>query len=281
MKLGRRVLALTLLLLLVLSGCGKKEAPAPEPTPEPVTAATLLRDMNERLREQGSATAEVQAALSFTADNGGETMAFPLDMALTLDMIFEPLQYHAAGSAGMAYMGMDMELPLEVYARQQDGSLCTYVNVLDRWMRQSVETGEGSGLPALTGVDLSEEILAAAVLSEEPERVLDRDARRIDLTVTGSMLQKALSAVDSEASAEMDRIDWDGVSVSCVFWIDPETGLPVRQSIKTTAPIRGGEVSIDKLELLIDYTGFGCVSGITIPEEALNAPDGTMPNNIM
>ena len=281
MKLGRRVLALTLLLLLVLSGCGEKQAPAPEPTPEPVTAESLLRDMNERLREQGSASAEVQAALSFTADNAGETVAFPLDMALTLDMIFEPLQYRAAGSAGMAFMGMDMDLPLEVYARQQDGSLCTYVNVLDTWMRQSVGTAEGSGLPALTGADLSEEILAAAVLSEEPERVLDRDARRIDLTVTGSMLQKALSAADSEASAEMDRIEWDGVSVNCVFWIEPETGLPVRLSIKTAGPIRSEGVSVDRLELLIDYTGFGGVSGVTIPPEALNAPDGSVLDSVM
>ena len=268
------------LLMSVLAGCGKKAEPTPEPTPEPtqepVTAETLLRDMSLRLKEQGSSSAEVQASLSFTVTEGEQTAVFPLDMALTLDAIYEPLQYHAVGSAGMSFQGMDVDLPMEFFARQEDAAFSTYVKVLDAWMRQSVRIdGEQPG--GLTGLDLPADVLATAVLAEEPEEVLGRSVRRVDLTLPGSAIKQLFSDLEGAGKAAA----WDGASLSCTFWVDPESGLPVRQSVRLTAPIRGEGTSIDAMELLVDYTGYACVDRITVPAEALNALEADPLGNIM
>ena len=285
MKRRKTILALALtaaLTLTALTACGGKPEPEPEPTPEPVTAASLLGDMNARLREQGSFSADMQASLTFTVTAGRESpVTFPLDMALTMDAVCEPLQYHAAGSAGMTLLGMDVDLPMEFYAVEDGGALNTYVKVLDAWMHRSAPLAEGEQAADLTGLDLSGDILAAAVLAEEPEEVLGRSARRIDLPIRGGALKSIFSALDEVGQAASLEVDWDGAALACTFWVEQDTGLPVRQSVKLTAPIRGEGASIDAMELLVDYTGFGGVSSITVPAEALNAPEESDLGNIM
>ena len=261
------VCVLLALLLAALSACGTP--------PAPPTAESLLAEMGEKIAAEPSLSVAVQGSLALVRTDP-ETGDVGLDMDLDLsgEMIRQPMILHVSGSAGLDLMGMDMDLPLEIYAREQDGGFDSYTNVMGLWMHQRVAT-DGSGL----GGDLSvpAEWGRDARLAEETEIVNGRAAYRIDMTVTGEMFAAAAGRLADTA----EDIAWGLAAADTTLWIDRETQLPLRQTLSITAPIRSGELSIQALSLVIDYTGFGAVSGIDIPPEALSTPElGSLPGSI-
>ena len=184
MKKTIAILTALILLLGLLAGCGEKP-------PEPPTAASLLREMEENLAAEGSCTAAVQGYADFRQETAGVSAEMRLDADLTADILYEPrLAMHLDGSAGFAVLGMDMDLPLEMYLREEEETVTLFLRVLDTWVKQIVPLPEqtADGDLALQGMSALAE---HAVLQEEAEVVRDTEAYRIDVTVTGDMLLAA------------------------------------------------------------------------------------------
>ena len=108
-----------------------------------------------------------------------------------------------------------------------------------------------------------------AVLLETAEEIRGAQAYRIDMTVSGETLSATAGLLPMP---EKGKIDWKNVQLNGTLWLDTETKLPLRWSMKLASPIRSGELTISGMEILADYTGFDTVESITVPPEAKAAP---------
>jgi len=262
----RTIATITALLLLLglLAGCGVKP-------PEPPTAASLLREMSENLTAARSCTAAVQGFVDFRQESDGSAAELRLDADLTADVLREPrLAMHLDGSAGFAILGMDMDLPLEMYLVDEEESMTLYLRVLDSWVKQSVPMPETSsdGEKSVKGMSALAEL---AVLQEATEQIRDTETYRIDMTVTGDMLLSAIKGAGQGSGSV--PLDLSGVKIACTLWLDTETRLPVRQTVTMDTPIAMDGMSIQRFQILADYTGFGTVESIAPPPEAAGAPE--------
>ena len=264
MKRTIAIITALLVLLGLLAGCGVKP-------PEPPTAASLLREMSENLAAARSCTAAVQGFVDFRQEADGSAAELRLDADLTADILREPrLAMHLDGSAGFSLLGMDMDLPLEMYLMDEGTSMTLFLRVLDSWVKQSVPLPEtaSEGDQALKGVSgLAEH----AVLQEATEQIRDTETYRIDMTVTGDMLLEAIRGTGQGSGSV--PLDLSGVKIACTLWLDAETRLPVRQTVAMDTPIAMDGVSIQRFQILADYTGFGTVESIAPPPEATGAPE--------
>ncbi len=254
---------------LPLTGCGAKKAP------EPPTAASLLREMSDGLAQTASSVSQTQGSVVMRGEAGGESLELRLDLAMNCETVREPVTIHAAGTMGFAAMGMDMDMPVEFYSADEGEEMAVYVKVLDTWMQQRTARPSGEELPDPDA--LLEELSKNAVLLETPEEIRGTEAYRIDMAVSGTALAATAGLLDMPANT---GIDWSAVRLDSTFWLDRETKLPLRVSIKSVSPIQSGELTISAMEILVDYTGFDTVNGIAIPPEAKAAPnaDSLMEN---
>lgn len=257
-------------LLLVLSlsalaaaGCGRK----------PLTAFSLMEDMGRSLSAQDSFTASVTGGTDLGVASGGVTMGVKMDFVMDVEMLREPGVFHADGTAAVNMLGMDADMPLEIYGRIGE-PLTLYVKVLDTWFRQQTELNDVSPVDlSLSDLKNLQELTDCANLLEETEEIGGHTAYRIDMTLPGSLLKEIAEKLDTDIPDAAESLDWDALTLNAVFWIDTQTRLPVRQSIWFDGDLPGSSLRISRLQAQIDYTGFGTVENIVIPPEALNAPE--------
>lgn len=253
-------MAALLCLAALFTGCGKGERlgvqPTPSPSPEPLTAASLLAEVQENLLRQGGVQAEIQGSLDYVVAE----RELRLDLALHGESGASPLTLHAEGTAGMDSRGITMDVPLELYALEQEGGAVIYLNVLGEWTKKSVP---GS----LSGASGGNELLqSAAVLREGREMVNGHSCYRLDIPVTAQMLSQASRGLALTAPES-------GPELRSTLWVDGESRLPVRLSLSLTEPVVSGDLDLRELELLLDLSAFGPVEGLTPPPQALNAPE--------
>ncbi len=258
-------------LLTLLAGCGAKKAP------EPPTAASLLREMSESLAQTASSVSRVQGSAVMKGQAGGESAELRLDLAMNCETVREPVVIHAAGTMGLAAMGMDMDLPVEFYSAEEGGELAVYIKVLDTWMQQRTAGPPAEELPEAGA--LLEELSKNAVLLEATEEIRGTEAYRIDMTVPGEVPNETAGRLSMPAES---RIDWSAVQLNGTVWLDRETKLPLRLSMKLPSPLQSGELTISDLEMLVDYTGFDTVESLAVPPEAKAAPSAdSLPEGLL
>lgn len=253
----RAVMIAALMILSLLTGCGAQGGPSP--TAEPLTAAALLSEMNENLLRLGGSSAEVRGFMVYAM---GETDA-RLELTLGEESTVSPPAIHAAGSVSMSVDGEAMELPVELYALEDESGAALCVNAMGVWVKSSVARAgiAAADAGALAGNALLRE---RAVLMEGTESLSGRECRRLEVCITGEMLSKASEGLAVTAPETEPEI-------KAVLWVDEANRLPVRLTLTMTKPLSAEGMTIRELELQIDYTGFGAVH-IAPPQEALNAP---------
>ena len=269
MKKTIAVFLACLLVLGALSGCGSRKAP------EPPTAASLLKEAAEKQAAADSAAGTVQGKVALATKQSGIKMEIKMDLDLDFEAMRAPIAVHAGGNIGLSLLGMDADLPMELYALEEDGELAAYIKVMDSWMQQrtakpaETQTANMDSILALTGA-----ITDTAVLQEATEEIRGVQAYRIDGTITGEMLQPILAEAASSGELSSDALSLlDDLQLEATMWLDTETGLPLREEVRLASPWElKNEASFSALDLLIDFTGFGTVSGVTVPPEAKDAP---------
>ena len=237
-----------------------------------MTAFSLMEEMGAALSKQDSFTADVTGGLDLGAASHGITLEVGMDFAMGVEMLRDKGLFHADGTAAVSMLGMDAEMPLELYGRMEE-PLTLYLRVLDAWVKQSTELrGVSLGDITISDWENLRELTDNANLREETEEINGRTAYRIDMTLPGALLRSTAGLLGPESGSEADDLDWDSVTLNTVFWIDAETRLPIRQSLWLEGTLSGGSLRLTRLQAQIDYTGFGTVGDIVIPPEALNAP---------
>lgn len=275
MKRYYRILALLLIAAaLLMTGCGERDGEASDKKAirlsDPVTAASLVEVMGRQLWRQQSAEFGVQASFDGAVDNGNGLMSIKADVDMQGELITTDIRLHVKGTVGMNMMGMNMDLPLELYGVQEPDALSLYIGIMGQWMNESVPMDEDEVNEALSQIPdftLDEDALSHILLQEEKEMVGEKECYRLDFVLT----QEELNELAGEIS-DLDEVSGiSNLAVSVTLWVDAKTVLPARLSVNVNGPVETEKFNLQKFELLVDFAGFGTVEDITVPEQVFNS----------
>ena len=275
MKRFYRILALVLIAAcLWMSGCVQRDITDPGKKwarlSEPVTAASIIEVMGRRLWSQQSAEFTIQASFEMDQNTGRGMQSMAMDVNFQGELITTAIRLHLSGDLGMNIMGMSMDFPMEIYAVHENDALTACLFAMGEWITESFPFDSddlNEALSQFAGYSPSEESLSRTVLRDEKEMVGDRECFRLDYEIRGI----EIDVPEGVPADQMEGFE-DLVCIES-YWVDAETVLPVRISASVEGPVGGAEFSFKKLELLVDFTGFGTVESITVPEEAFDSAE--------
>lgn len=298
MKSKRKIALLIAALLFVLcfAGCGLF---AP-------TAGSLIKKMAENLGKAGSVKAEVLMEYEGSVSYSMLTAPIGINMDFDVEAVREPVVSHVKGTVDGSLYGFSIDVPLESYARQEDGEYVSYVKISNgAWSRQEPEnsapesdTAEAAGeggtslIDGKTGLALLQKIASGEIkveLAEETEMICNKEAYKLDIEIGGEILQQLLEAA-SEASSEdavslPEGLDLSGTAAYVELWIYKEEKLPAQIRIDCAA--LGNTVMqtllkeedyngvTEKFELQAVFTEYNTIDSMEIPEEVLKEAEGS------
>ena len=281
MKRFYRILALLLIAAaLLLAGCGERPGQAPDKKGErlsdPVTAESLMEVVGRRLWRQQSVEFAVQGSFDMAQDTGRGMSDLGMDVSFQGELITTEIRLHAAGNLGMNIMGMTMDFPLELYACSESDKLTLCVYAMEEWITESLPVTQemlDEALSQIPDFSMDEETLSHLVLRPEKELLGDRECYRMDFELRGEEIQ-----ADLPEDLPADQVQGlEDLTLQASYWVDAQTILPVRMTAGMEGPIEAEGFRFNKAEFVVDFTGFGTVESITIPEEAFR---GTGESNV-
>lgn len=301
MKRKIALLIAAVLFVLCFAGCGLF---AP-------TAVSLAKKTVENLGKASSVKAEVSMEYEGSVSYSMLTAPIGIKMDFDVEAVKEPVVSHMAGKVDGSVYGFSIDVPVESYARQEDGEPVSYIKIGNgAWCRQEPENsasedgtsepdadeaaGEGgtSLIDVKTGLALLQKIMSGEIKAElagETETICDKEAYKLNIEIGGETLQQLLEAA-SEASAENavtlpEGLDLSGTAAYVELWIYKEEKLPAQIRIDCAA--LGNTVMqtllkeedfngvTDKFELEAVFTEYNTIDSMEIPEEVLKEAEGS------
>ena len=112
-------------------------------------------------------------------------------------------------------------------------------------------------------------------LSEETEKIGDREVYVLTSTITGEEFQEIMGVMENMTEGVGD-MDWSNMQANVTMKIYKDTILPASVSIEMSDSGEGIEsegvtVKFNNLSVVMNYVDFDSVDSIEIPEEALAA----------
>ena len=263
-KCSRRILLVVLALsLLLLTGCVAR----------PMTVPLVLAQTRAALNRQNGVTACVLLEGKGEVSYSGMDFSLPLKIKMDTEMTFDPRVIHMKGTAGSSVLGVDLDLPVEYYisSTPADYTLCSRVEE-SAWYKTvfARENEELQTLPTLNAGTLTE-----AALYENTTLCEGKECRRIDLTLNADQIKELLGD-----AAKLDAVSEgmnDDLRLRASLYLDKETKLPVKLSASAENTVHLMEYALRDVKLEIVFSDWGTPGEITIPEEALSAPEQAMP----
>ena len=267
MKRYTRILAIVLVAAaLLLAGCGESVG---LPTgkkgnlfSQPVTAASLLETMIRQLWGQQSAEFTIQANFDGAVDSAGGDIK--IDAKLEGEFL-STIRLHLNGSANMNMMGMDMELPLELYLIREGDQMLMCMGMMGQWTTQTIPMGSldlDQALSSVPDFTVDEQTASVFALQDKTELIGERECYRLDLAVDPSV-------VGQMAGGVADVGDTSALDYSVSLFVDAETALPVRLSVGVNGPVTSEQFTLNAFALQLDFTSYNTVESIEIPAEVL------------
>lgn len=273
-----------------LTGCGEK-----------ATVESLVKDVKEATEKCDSFSADVffdfDMELSSPAD--GTAMGMGCNGSLFMDV--NDNMFGMDGDVTVDVLGASQAVGFEAYTEiAEDGKLDIYVyeDTSDEWLKITDDSLMSDLEKETTAtVDLSD-IQDKLTLAEETEKVNDVECYKLTGTLTGDDIMKLLEEeenADTEATkAELESVmgedsDMSWLKMDLTYYIDKKTKLPVsmefdfaNSDMSAISEMMGAslgaevEIKLNAANMSIDYSDFGKVNKIEVPEDAQNAPEVTL-----
>lgn len=265
-----------------------------------LTPMKLTRKSIKELAKIQSFDSDVRMEYEGTIQFMGSDADFSLNADCDFQGVTKTGTSHVNGRLGteLPFLG-ELSVPVESYQQYQDGSMLTYTRFNNSdWLKSKTEPpsiqtpSEGGQLGTETRIILgimqkiaSGEIVAD--LSEETEILWGQEVYRINITITGDLLNQIVHAVtgaQGENSVVPEDFDISDSDAAMVLYIYRESRLPARLVIDCTALGRavirnlfknsdaGETVSTgtNRFVITADITEYNTIDEITVPKEVVS-----------
>lgn len=244
----------------LLAGCGTKA------TPE-----NLLRDMEKNSEEVGSTLMNFKMDLAMSYDSNDVNFGMDMDLEATA----EPEASHGKGTVSMEMMGMDFDIPAEMYSVIEDDEYVTYTMMDDMWTREVSDEDDVTG-----EVDSMSESMAEYAdqftLAEELATVNDQECfeltGELDGDIFGELMQTDL--IGSLTGYGIDEDQLSDMVFPCTIDIYRDSILPARIYFDMTdafaALLQDAGVTVSECYVDVNFMEYDSVGEITVPEEAIS-----------
>lgn len=254
----------------LLSGCGSK-----------VTAESLMEDAQKNVQKAESFDGDLAVEMNMGIDEGALSMGIGLNAEMDMQVISDPVAYHMAGTVGIDLL--DMKFDMEMYGRETDGEVETYLNAGEGWQKS---TAQESDADTEDVVDLGVSLMDASnyELQDKTETFHDQEAYVITAKLEGDdfadmweELQGTLSA--AEELTDDVSLDLTGLTADITYYIYKDTKLPasimltVEGEDAVLTEVDGIGIMLQEMTFTMNFYEFDNVDEIVIPQEALDAPE--------
>lgn len=251
----------------LLSGCATKA------TPE-----NLLRDMEKRAEKAESCLMNMKMSMAMTQDSQEVGFAMDMDIESTAD----PEASHIKGTVSMKVLGMDFNVPIEMYAVTENEENVTYTLLEDQWTRETADSEETAGeLEDIAGsmTEYADQFTLAEDLVNVNEQECFELSGELDGSVLGSLTE--LDMFDSLAEYGIEANELEGAVFPCTIDIYRDSILPARMYLDMadtmTSLVEGSGTDVSECSLELTFSEYDSIDGIHIPEEvkdqAVNVSD--------
>lgn len=266
-KMMKRILMCVMMALVLgaLSGCGNMSA----------------EDIMKKYTEKNLSVDNCEAAMKMSMEMSGDGESYKMSMDSKMKIMTTP-EYKAN-----IVMSMDMgELgayDVDTYIMKEGDTYYTYMNTMDTWMKQEIASDtiedEISTYSDQVNMDIYIKNMKNFSLAGE-EKVGDKDTYKIEGAISGDSLKEIMenSSVGDFAAVDLEGIDFAAMGdLKVSLWVGKEDFTPVKIYMDMTAMLNSmmsaeaEGVTVASCILELEYTGFGTVTDITLPEEAKDA----------
>ena len=221
---------------------------------------------------------------------------FTFGTDLDVQAVTEPAVSHLDGTFTGSLYGVSMDTPLECYVRDEDGESVVYMSPDHRnWVkRRATDPGDveeesqedtSQELDGKLILGLIQKIMSGEIkaeLAEETETICGQEAYRIDINVSGAILQQLLDIAYSGKNADQrpEGLDLSEANVESVLYVYKKDKLPAK--ITVDCALLGNAVmqsllekqdyvgATDKFTVTATFTEYNTIDSIEIPEEVVN-----------
>ena len=258
------------------------------------TPARLIGRMARSLGKVRSVNAEVSVDYegSVTVSVFGMPVEAPFTIGTDVDVeaVTQPAASHIEGTVNGSVYGIAMDTPLECYVREEDGGNAVYMSTDHvNWIRQKAKNpGVEESSPKIDGklvLGLVRKIMSGEIKAErveETEMICGREAYRINIAISGDILQQILELIYSSGNAANipEGLDLSDAGTDCELCIYKKGNLPARFMIDC-APLGNAVMqslmeeqvfagAADRFTLTATFTDYNTIDSIEIPEEVVS-----------
>lgn len=263
----KRVLMCVMMVLVLgaLSGCSKMSA----------------EDIMKKYAEKNLSVDNCEAAMKMSMEMTDGEESYKMSMDSKMKIMTTP-EYKAN-----IVMSMDMgELgtyDVDTYIMKEGDTYYTYMNTMDTWMKQEIASDaiedEIATYSDQVNMDVYIKNMKNFSLTGE-EKIGEKDTYKIEGTISGDSIKEIMenSTVGDFAAVDLEGIDFAAMGDLAVsLWVGKDDFTPVKIYMDMTAMLNSmmtadeAGVTVSSCILELEYTGFGTVTDITLPEEAKNA----------
>lgn len=274
-----------------------------------LTPMKLARKSIKELAKVQSFDSDISIEYEGTIDFLGSDVEFTLNADCDLKGVTKTGTGHVNGtlSTKLPLLG-EISIPVEGYQQYLDDGMLTYTrfNQSD-WLRSKVEPAQASAENARFDLDykmvlgIMQKISSGEIkadLAEETETLHGQEVYRMDISITGDLLNQILMTVSKaqgENSAVPDDFDISDGDAAIVLYTYKESKLPAKIVIDCTALGRavirnllrnnasGESVSTgtNRFVITADIRDYNTIDEITIPEEVVSSAVESQEFNLL